>query len=50
MRSWKWQMAAVALVLVWAQTALAGPTFDRVMKTKVIRAGIMTDSIPGGWR
>jgi polar amino acid transport system substrate-binding protein len=49
MRGWKVQMAAVALVLLWSQAVMAGPTYDRVMKSKVIRAGIMTDSIPGAY-
>lgn len=40
---------ALALVLVTAPLALAGSTYDRVMKTKVIRCGLMTDSIPGGF-
>lgn len=36
-------------VFVLVSVAFAGPTYDRVMKTKVIRAGIMTDSIPGAY-
>jgi len=36
-------------VLVLVSLAYAGPTYERVMKTKVIRAGIMTDSIPGAF-
>ncbi|MDZ7759727.1 MAG: ABC transporter substrate-binding protein [Desulfovermiculus sp.] len=30
-------------------SAWAGPTYDRVMEEKVIRAGLMTDSIPGAF-
>ncbi|MGE4299919.1 MAG: transporter substrate-binding domain-containing protein [Desulfovibrionaceae bacterium] len=41
-------MAAV-LVLALAQMAQAGAAYDNVMKTKVLRAGIMTDSIPGAY-
>lgn len=40
---------AAALVLAFAATAMAGATYDRVMKEKVVRAGLMTDSIPGGF-
>ncbi|MFP4071978.1 MAG: transporter substrate-binding domain-containing protein [Desulfovibrionales bacterium] len=39
----------LVLCLCIAQTAVAGPTYDKVMKDKVIRAGIMTDSIPGAF-
>jgi len=35
--------------LALAGVAFAGPTYDQVMKDKVIRAGIMTDSIPGAF-
>jgi polar amino acid transport system substrate-binding protein len=49
MRIWKVQAIAAVLVLVWLQAAMAGPTYDKVMKTKVVRAGIMTDSIPGAF-
>lgn len=40
---------AIALILALAGAALAGPTHDKVMKEKVVRAGIMTDSIPGAF-
>lgn len=49
MRIWKIQAVAAVLVLVWLQAAFAGPTYDKVMKEKVVRAGIMTDSIPGAF-
>jgi polar amino acid transport system substrate-binding protein len=46
-----WKIVAMALVatLAVASVALAGPAYDNVMKTKVLRAGIMTDSIPGAF-
>ncbi len=37
------------VVLALAGTAFAGPTYDQVMEKKVVRAGIMTDSIPGAF-
>ncbi|ACS81419.1 transporter substrate-binding domain-containing protein [Maridesulfovibrio salexigens] len=40
---------AAALVMAFAATAFAGATYDRIMKDKVIRVGIMTDSIPGAF-
>ncbi len=40
---------AAALVMAFAATAFAGATYDRIMKDKVIRIGIMTDSIPGAF-
>ena len=40
---------AIALLLILAGAALAGPTHDKVMQEKVVRAGIMTDSIPGAF-
>jgi polar amino acid transport system substrate-binding protein len=47
------RLSTVALLLTFclcmALPAIAGPTYDRVMKTKVVRAGIMTDSIPGAF-
>ncbi|MBN2428103.1 MAG: transporter substrate-binding domain-containing protein [Deltaproteobacteria bacterium] len=49
MRIWKVQAIAAVLVLVWLQAAMAGPTYDKVMQEKVVRAGIMTDSIPGAF-
>ena len=49
MRIWKVQAIAAMLVLVWLQAAMAGPTYDKVMQEKVVRAGIMTDSIPGAF-
>ncbi|BCR05836.1 amino acid ABC transporter substrate-binding protein [Desulfuromonas versatilis] len=49
MRKPKYLIAALVLVLAWAQAAVAGPTYDQVMKDKVVRAGIMTDSIPGAF-
>jgi len=46
-----WKIVAMALVatLAVASVALAGPAYDNIMKTKVLRAGIMTDSIPGAF-
>jgi polar amino acid transport system substrate-binding protein len=49
MKSWKVLSLALALVLCYAAAAQAGPAYDNVMKTKVLRAGIMTDSIPGAY-
>jgi len=40
---------ASLLVLLAAQPTFAGATYDKVMKDKVLRAGIMTDSIPGAF-
>jgi polar amino acid transport system substrate-binding protein len=37
------------LVAFSGSFAWAGPTYDKVMKDKVVRAGIMTDSIPGAY-
>lgn len=49
-------MKKLRLVLCFALTAVfsaslafAGPVYDRIMKEKVIRGGIMTDSIPGAY-
>ncbi len=39
----------MALLVLGAQAALAGPVWDGIQKTKVLKAGIMTDSIPGGY-
>ncbi|BBD09924.1 transporter substrate-binding domain-containing protein [Desulfovibrio ferrophilus] len=46
-----WKIVAMALMasLVMASVAMAGPAYDNIMKTKVLRAGIMTDSIPGAF-
>ncbi len=51
MREGRLQTAVLtlALMLAVAPLALAGPTYDKVMKEKVVRAGIMTDSIPGAF-
>ena len=49
MKSWKALPLALALVLCCAAAAQAGAAYDNVMKTKVLRAGIMTDSIPGAY-
>ncbi len=51
MREGRLQTAVLTLALVLAVVplALAGPTYDKVMKEKVVRAGIMTDSIPGAF-
>jgi len=37
------------LVIFSGSSVFAGPTYDKVMKEKVVRAGIMTDSIPGAY-
>lgn len=48
--SWKKILTwTFVLCLGMTSMALAGKTYDRVMKTKTIRAGIMTDSIPGAF-
>ncbi|MFO7718143.1 MAG: transporter substrate-binding domain-containing protein [Thermodesulfobacteriota bacterium] len=49
MRFGKSLFLALVLVLFSAQATLAGPTYDRVMENNVIRAGLMTDSIPGAF-
>lgn len=49
MRNIRTLLVALTLLLVWAQAAVAGPTYDQVMNTKTLRAGIMTDSIPGAF-
>ena len=49
MRVLKTLSLTLGLVLIMAQLAFAGPTYDRVMETKVIRAGLMTNSIPGAY-
>ncbi|MBN2720299.1 MAG: transporter substrate-binding domain-containing protein [Proteobacteria bacterium] len=40
---------AMAGALMVPSPVLAGPTYDKVMADKVVRAGIMTDSIPGAF-
>ncbi|WP_462326131.1 transporter substrate-binding domain-containing protein, partial [Desulfoplanes sp.] len=42
-------LTLVAVMSLCATMAFAGATYDRVMKTKTIRAGIMTNSIPGAY-
>ncbi|MCM0755537.1 ABC transporter substrate-binding protein [Desulfovibrio aminophilus] len=49
MRSLKTLAIASLLLLAAASVAMAGPAYDRVMKDKTLRAGIMTDSIPGAF-
>ncbi len=39
----------MALLFLGAQAALAGPVWDGIQEAKVLKAGIMTDSIPGGY-
>ena len=39
---------SLAVMLV-AAAAHAGATYDKVMKDKLVRVGIMTDSIPGAF-
>lgn len=50
----KFKATAVVLALgmlcgLAATQAQAGPTYDQVMKSKVLRVGTMTDSIPGAY-
>ena len=42
-------LTLVAVMFLCAQMSFAGATYDRVMKDKVVRAGIMTNSIPGAY-
>lgn len=49
MRFLKCIALVAVLSLAAASAALAGPAYDKVMKDKVLRAGLMTDSIPGGF-
>jgi polar amino acid transport system substrate-binding protein len=49
MRIFKFLSLGLALVVCLASLTWAGETYDKVMKDKVIRAGIMTDSIPGAF-
>ncbi|MBN1829345.1 MAG: transporter substrate-binding domain-containing protein [Deltaproteobacteria bacterium] len=42
-------VAAAVLALILPGTALAGPTYDRVMKEGVVRAGLMYNSIPAAY-
>ena len=41
--------AMAALLLMAASVAFAGPTYDRVMSTKVLKAGITNQGIPAGF-
>ena len=41
--------AMAALLLMAASVAFAGPTYDRVMSTKVVKAGISNQGIPFGF-
>ncbi|SIO35044.1 ABC transporter substrate-binding protein [Halodesulfovibrio marinisediminis] len=44
------RVLALTLALVMmASVAFAGPSYDRIMKDKKIRIGVMTDSIPGAF-
>jgi polar amino acid transport system substrate-binding protein len=49
MKGWKFLALAALLLLASASLAQAGPTYDKVMKDKVVRIGLMTDSIPAGF-
>lgn len=40
---------ACLAALMTASAALAGPAWDNIEKTKVLRVGLMTDSIPGAF-
>lgn len=39
----------VASVMLTGTVAFAGPVWDKIQETKVLRAGIMTNSIPGAY-
>ncbi|ADU62914.1 MAG: ABC transporter substrate-binding protein [Pseudodesulfovibrio sp.] len=44
------KISVLAALLVMAATvAFAGPTYDRVMSTKVVKAGMSNQGIPGGF-
>jgi polar amino acid transport system substrate-binding protein len=49
MRAVKIVAVAVLVSMMWVSAAMAGATYDKVMESKVVRAGIMTDSIPGAF-
>jgi polar amino acid transport system substrate-binding protein len=49
MRLVKAFLVVAAVALCCASSAFAESTYDKVMKAKVLRAGIMTDSIPGAF-
>lgn len=42
-------VAVTAMVLMFAASAFAGTTYDRVMKDKVVRVGTQTSSAPAGF-
>jgi polar amino acid transport system substrate-binding protein len=48
MRVLKFTVLAALLVMA-ASVAFAGPTYDRVMSTKVLKAGMSNQGIPGGF-
>lgn len=49
MRSFKLLALVAAMLLVTTSLVFAGPTYDRVMKDKVVRAGISNQGIPFGF-
>ena len=49
MKLWKIISLACLAALLMATAALAGPAWDNIQKTKVLRVGVMTDSIPGAF-
>ncbi len=49
MRHFKTSILIAVLVVFTTSSVWAGATYDKVMKNKVLRAGIMTDSIPGAY-
>lgn len=49
MKIFKYLSLALAMLLCLSSLTWAAETYDQVMKDKVIRAGIMTDSIPGAF-
>lgn len=49
MRSFKIMVLVAAMLTMAAASAIAGPTYDRIMQNKVIRAGITNQGIPFGF-
>ncbi|NJB69063.1 polar amino acid transport system substrate-binding protein [Desulfobaculum xiamenense] len=49
MKLWKFVAVACVAALFTAQAAFAGSVWDNIQKNKVLRAGIMTNSIPGAF-
>ena len=49
MKLWKIAVMACLAALLTASVAMAGTAWDKIQETKVLRAGIMTNSIPGAY-